>query len=33
MFLQSRNQSSKINELERMVGDSTIIEDDEQFND
>jgi len=33
LFLQSRNQSSKINELERMVGDSTIIEDDDQFND
>ena len=33
LFLQSRNQSSKINELERMVGDSTIIEDDEFSND
>jgi len=33
LFVQSRNQSSKINELERMIGDSTIIEDDEQFND
>ncbi|MDB4602745.1 hypothetical protein OAH71_02415 [Euryarchaeota archaeon] len=29
LFLQSRNQSSRINELEGMVVDSTIIEDEE----
>ena len=28
LFLQSRNQSSRINELEGMLGDKTIIEDD-----
>ena len=33
LFLQSRNQSSRINELEGMIGNKTIIEDDESSND
>ena len=33
LFLQSRNQSSRINELEGMLGNKTIIEDDELSND
>ena len=33
LFLQSRNQSSRINELEGMLANKTIIEDDELSND